>query len=257
MRFIFIGSGAAFVKDPHNYQSNILLQSPSKELLLIDCGTDARRALNELNLTHRDIANVYISHLHADHAGGLEWLAFTRKFDQQKCSKPNLYISKRFTAPLWDHTLSGGLTSLSDEPASLSAFFQVYSIPEGQGFQWQNINFQLIKSQHILSNFAEMPSYGLFFQVNNRWIYLTTDAQFQLENFLPYYRQASLIFQDCETSAHPSGVHAHYQQLKALDPSIKSKMWLYHYNCDHDGLPDAVADGFCGFVKPRQVFELG
>jgi hypothetical protein len=32
-------------------------------------------------------------------------------------------------------------------------------------------------------------------------------------------------------------------------------MWLYHYS---DGLlPDAVADGFLGFARPGQVFDLG
>lgn len=254
MRFIFLGSGSAFISDPDNYQSNMLVQSPAGKFLLIDCGADARRSLHALGLDHRDISNVYLSHLHADHAGGLEWLAFARKFDGQHCSKPNLYLSQHLVSPLWENTLSGGLTSLSNEPASLSAYFQVHSVADGQSFEWEGIHFQLIKNKHILSPYADMPSYGLFFQVNDHWILLTTDSQFQPEFLLPYYQQATLIFQDCELYAKPSRVHANYQQLKTLAPAIKAKMWLYHY--DGPELPNAQADGFRGFVKPRQQFNL-
>lgn len=252
MRLIFLGTGSAFVTDVNNYQSNMILQSESGKWLLIDCGTDARRALHACGLSYREITDVYISHLHADHAGGLEWLGFTRKFNDD-LTKPNLYLSKNLVDPLWNHTLSGGLTSLSDEPSSLSAFFNVHPVAEGGYFQWEHMAFQLIPNKHIDSQFAHMTSYGLFFSVHGRWVFITTDSQFQPENLLLYYQKADCIFQDCETVQKPSGVHAHYQQLKTLDPKIRAKMWLYHYNCPP--LPDAVADGFCGFVQPGQQFN--
>jgi hypothetical protein len=43
---------------------------------------------------------------------------------------------------------------------------------------------------------------------------------------------------------------------------MKARTWLYHYTDldDYDGkygdMPDAVADGFAGFVKEGQTFEL-
>lgn len=254
MRLIFLGTASAFVTDPDNYQSNLLLQSAAGKSLLIDCGADVRRSLHVLGLGHGDITDVYLSHLHADHAGGLEWLGFSRKFDEQRLPKPNLYLSEDLVEPLWEHTLSGGMTSLSDEPASLAAYFQVHPISAGGGFTWADIHFQIIENRHIASKFACMPSYGLLFQTCKQTVFLTTDAQFQPEHSLPYYRQADLILQDCETSPAPSGVHAHYQQLKTLDPAIKAKMWLYHYN--NSELPDARADGFAGFARPGQGFDL-
>src|SRR5690348_15307225 len=49
MKLIFIGSGSAFTVAEHNYNSNMLLiDSNNAEKLLIDCGSDARHALNEL-----------------------------------------------------------------------------------------------------------------------------------------------------------------------------------------------------------------
>jgi len=255
VRLIFLGTAAAFVTDIDNYQSNMLLQSDNGRLLLIDCGTDARRSLHVLGFSHRDIADVYLSHLHADHAGGLEWLAFSRKFDEQTLPKPRLYLNENLVKPLWEHTLSGGLTSLTDEPASLSAYFKVHPIKDEAGFRWEGVYFRLIKNRHIASKFAHMPSYGLRFKVNDRVIFLTTDAQFQPDHSLRDYQKADLIFQDCETAPIHSGVHAHYQQLKTLDPAIKAKMWLYHYN-NQVKLPDAKADGFGGFVVPGQTFDL-
>ena len=188
--------------------------------------------------------------------GGSEWLAFCRKFDEHHLVKPNLYISEHIAGALWEHTLSGGLTSLSDEKASLSAFFQVHEVPDGQRFEWERVQFQVIENRHIESRFAHMPSYGLFFRSNRYKVYLTTDAQFQLESAMPFYLAADFIFQDCETLELPSGVHANYQQLKTLDPEIKRKMWLYHYNHHYSALPNPAADGFAGFVLPSQSFEL-
>jgi ribonuclease BN (tRNA processing enzyme) len=255
MRLIFLGTAAALVTDPENYQSNMLLRSPSGESLLIDCGADVRRSLHTQGFDHQDIGSVYLSHLHADHAGGLEWLAFARKFAPNPLSKPHFYLTERLVKPLWEHTLSGGLTSLTDEPASLSAYFQMHPVVDGGGFDWEGIHFYIIENPHIESEFAHMPSYGLLFEVNGQTIFLTTDMQFQPDHAMPYYHAAQLIFQDCETSVHPSGVHAHYQELKTLDPAIKAKMWLYHYN-DAPSQTQARADGFCGFVRPGQHFNL-
>ncbi len=253
-QLLFLGTSAAFVTDPNNFQSNLLLSNRMGNRLLIDCGTDARRALNLHGFSHKEINNVFISHLHADHAGGLEWLAFSHKFNDHGISKPNLYISASLVDTLWEHSLSGGLTSLNDEPASLSAFFQVHPVKEGGSFTWENVKFELVKTVHILSDYADLPSYGLFFQLNKTYIFLTTDTQFQPEKMQAYYQKADIIFHDCETSEKPSKVHAHYQQLKTLDPAIKRKIWLYHYNDNH--LPDAKVEGFAGFVKPGQLFDF-
>ncbi len=254
MRLIFLGTASAFVTDPQNYQSNMLLQTGDGHSLLIDCGADARRSLHAMGFGANDIDSVYISHLHADHVGGLEWLAFSRKFDEQSPGKPGLYLNEDLVKPLWDHSLSGGLSSLSDEPSHLSAFFEVHSVSHDNEFTWRNLHFTLVESQHINSKFVRMPSYGLFFCANKHPVFITTDSQFQPEILDHYYRQAELIFQDCETSPHFSQVHAHYDQLKNLDAAIKSKMWLYHYN--QECLPDAQSDGFLGFVKPGQIFHF-
>jgi ribonuclease BN (tRNA processing enzyme) len=252
MRLTFIGSGSAFTTDG-NYNSNMLLESDTGARLLIDCGSDARHALAELGLSHRDIDAVYISHLHADHVGGLEWLGFSRKFDAT-CERPRLYTSSHLVQDLWTHSLCGGMRSLQGEVADINTFFDVQPIPKNGGFTWEDVYFRLVQTIHIMDGFYFVPSFGLLFEINAIRAFLTTDTQFAPEQISDFYEQADIIFHDCETSNFPSGVHAHYEKLKTLDPRHKERIWLYHYQ--PGPLPDAAADGFKGFVAKGQCFDF-
>lgn len=253
MKLIFLGSGSAFTVGSDNFQSNMLLENESGQRLLIDCGSDARWAFHDRGLTHKDVEGVFISHLHADHTGGLEWLAFTTYFDPT-CKKPTIYIAKSLVNELWDTVLRGGLSSLQTKQAELSTYFNVVEIDESNAFTWSNIPISLIKTVHVSSDEYLMPSYGLMIPIKSKNILITTDIQFIPDQMDEYYKKAATIFQDCETTDVPSSVHAHYNELKTLDSSIKKKMWLYHYN--PGPLPDCTKDGFLGFVKKGQVFEF-
>ena len=76
-KLLFFGSGAAFTVGADNYQSNILLIHEQGDRLLIDCGSDIRFSLHAAGFSYLDITDIYVSHLHSDHAGGLEYMAFT------------------------------------------------------------------------------------------------------------------------------------------------------------------------------------
>lgn len=252
MKLIFLGTGSAFTVGDRNYQSNMVLENERKERLLIDCGTDARHSLFEQGLGYQDIGSVYISHLHADHVGGLEWLALTRHFDGN-CPKPTLFISSDQVENLWSKVLQGGLETLPEQNASLSTFFDVRAVKSE--FTWSEISFQLVPTFHIQMGDRHVPSYGLLFDVQGKVVFITTDASFTPQQFRTIYKRADIIFQDCEISQDKTGVHANYDELKTLDPAIKEKMWLYHYN--PGPLPDARQDGFAGFVVKGQSFDLG
>ncbi|NJL10861.1 MAG: MBL fold metallo-hydrolase [Calothrix sp. SM1_7_51] len=252
-KLIFLGSGSAFTVGTNNFQSNMLLVDESENKFLIDCGSDIRFSLHAIGLSHLDITDIYISHLHSDHVGGLEYIGFSTKFDP-RCHKPNLYISKEIAAEIWDNTLSGGMKSIEGEIADLETFFNVRAVKRNESFTWKNISFELVKVIHVNNGYFIMPSYGLFFDVNGIKIFLTTDTQLGFEQLQHYYERADIIFQDCETSQFPSNIHASYEQLLNLPAKIKNKMWLYHYS--PGSLPNASEDGFCGFVTRGQSFEL-
>lgn len=253
VKLLFLGSGSAFTVGADNFQSNMLLIDDRDRKLLIDCGSDIRFSLHEAGFSHLDITDIYISHLHCDHAGGLEYIGFSTKFDS-RCPKPNLYLSKEVAIDLWNKTLSGGMGSIDGELAELDTFFQVNHIKPQGYFVWNDITFSLKKVIHVDNGYFVMPSYGLFFTVNNLKVLITTDTQLQLELMQPYYQAADLIFQDCEIANYPTNIHAHYQQLAKLPKPIKNKMWLYGYQPGK--LPNVRQDDFLGFVKRGQVFKL-
>ncbi|MGM3306269.1 MBL fold metallo-hydrolase [Anabaena sp. WFMT] len=252
-RLIFLGSGSAFTVGANNFQSNMLVVTEQNHKLLIDCGTDIRFSLHAAGLSYRDITDIYISHLHSDHVGGLEYIAFSSLFDP-RCKKPHLYLSKDVSSNLWDRTLSGGLRSLDGDIANLDTFFEEHKVDRQGYFMWQNIRFNLVRVIHVNNGFYLMPSYGLFFTLEGVKIFLSTDTQLCFDRNGDIYEQADIIFHDCETSLYQTPVHANYEQLTELPEKIKNKMWLYGYQPGL--LPDAKKDGFCGFVECGQVFEF-
>jgi ribonuclease BN (tRNA processing enzyme) len=74
---IALGTGSAFTMK--NWQSNYIIQRNGKNLL-VDCGGDIRFSLRDQGLSFKDIDACFCSHGHQDHAGGLEYLGFTRYF---------------------------------------------------------------------------------------------------------------------------------------------------------------------------------
>jgi ribonuclease BN (tRNA processing enzyme) len=227
----------------------MLIESSSGKKMLIDCGTDVRHSLFAQGYMHGHIDAVYVSHLHSDHTGGLEWLGFSKWFvDKQK---PSFYISVDQVDEVWNQVLQGGMSSLEDQEANLSSYFQIEPI-ENNRFIWENYTFQLIKTNHMYSNGQLKPSYGLLISGGTKKIFITTDARFSPDMFQSCFAEADLIFHDCETSTWKSGQHARYEELKTLPLKVKQKMWLYDYN---DGkLPDAQKDGFLGFAVRGQTF---
>lgn len=257
MEVMFAGTGSAFTKT--NWHTNAVVTFDNGYRLLIDCGSDIRHSLRELGLTHRDINGVYISHLHGDHAGGLEWLGFVTRFDPA-CNKPDLYISKILVNDLWARTLSGGMASLQNEINTLESYFEVHAIDKNGGFVIDGTFFNLIQVIHIMNGFAMENSFGLMVLTKaNRKIFFTTDTQFCPAQIMDFYKSATHIFHDCECTPFKSGVHAHYDDLKTLSPDIKAKMHLVHYqdNVDAEWHTKATQDGFIGgFVPKGKIYEF-
>lgn len=251
MRLKFLGVSSALSVGYKKFHSNMIIQSDSASKILVDCGGDIRHSLFEQGYAATDIDAAYISHLHADHVGGLEWLAFSKYFIEKKLL--NLYVSDDQSDRLWNNVLSGGMSTLEEKEASLDTFFNMQPINDF-AFNWEGVYFQLIKVPHSYNHQQLLPSYGLLINGPKLKIFISTDSRFAPEQLYAIYTEADLIFHDCETSEYHSQQHAHYNELLTLDLEIRKKMWLYGYN---DGeLPDAFKDGFKGFVTIGQSFEF-
>jgi len=252
MIFSFLGTGSAFCLK--NYHPNILIENNDKKML-IDAGGDLRFSLKTLGYNYKEIDSIYISHLHNDHIGGMEYLAFGSYFDAN-CAKIHLYIHKLLVDELWFNSLKGGLGSIQGNTLTLKDYFDIHPLNDGKNFIWQDISFEPIQSIHVFNGSYVIPTFGLMITEpdSGKIIYFTSDTQFTPDSQIKYYKKADIVIQDCETLKFKTGIHAHYDELKTLDDNIKSKLYLWHYQ---DNVVDkfnqwqnkAINDGFRGFIK--------
>ena len=264
MQITFLGV-SSYLSD--GFSSNVILDGDFGDTLLIDCGDDISLSLKAAGREVDEIDAVYISHLHGDHCGGLEWLGYYSFFMTKK--RIQLFIHESLVSDLWNMLRPAMDTLPGQETLTLDDYFDVYALSEtidGRWFCFDQKYFYLKKNMHIKSKTRTMYSYGLFVKDEVRsFFYISTDTSYDHPykaglNFDILEKQKNLLFQDCDVM-NLSGAHVNYDDLKKLHPDIKNKMWLYHYTDlskyggKYGAMPDAVADGFAGFIKQGQQFE--
>lgn len=293
MRIYTLGCGNA--GSFKNYNASFLLYEGDR-VMLVDCGTRIPIALHDQDIDPKTIIDVYISHAHADHCGGLEelvfgvydWLHMPAEYSDSPNPSyaPNLICNAGLLADLWKHTLFGGLNSMQGFVATLSTYFKPIPISANKTYEWCGWKCSLVQQVHIMAGSTIMSTFGLFMEKpGHKSVFFTTDAQhFQPEQVSVYYKKADLVFQDCEcigvntttkTMIYKSGVHANYAQLAGWESvnaykiaaDIKAKIYLTHYqdfvseNKDNfgnacDWQELARSDGFLGFVNVADTFEI-
>lgn len=215
-----LGTGSAFAK--RFYNNNALLESGGRTLLL-DCGITAPRALFELGRGFDEIDAILITHIHADHVGGLEEMAFQMKFIFRR--KPVLYVAEALIEPLWENSLRGGLEQ--EDLRSLEDYFEVRPLTPGTPTELlPGLKAELLQTPHI----PNRPSYSILF---NDFFFYTADMVFDgdLLDHLVEKRGVTAIFHDCQL--HPPGiVHADLSRLLTLPEHIQRIVYLMHYGDD-------------------------
>jgi ribonuclease BN (tRNA processing enzyme) len=253
----FVGTGGAFAPISRGH-SSMVIESEGRRILF-DCGGSVQFKLKEVcDLTPADIDAVWISHLHADHIGSLEWFAFHRYFQPKlncdgKVIKPKLVMNGKMMEELWETSLKGGMERMNGKIATLTDYFDCYTFDSNPVLRIGGLFLLPVKTLHMDSGYKRMDSYGVFIESTNGNTYITSDTKLVQNSEYEYYRRAHTIFHDCETISTKSGVHPHYENLNMLVRGIKNKMWLYHYANKIDSVEK---DGFAGFVETGQKFDL-
>ncbi|QHT63867.1 ribonuclease Z [Paenibacillus lycopersici] len=213
-----LGTGSAFAKTYFN--TNALIYADHNTLLL-DCGITAPLSLHQLGKPLSEIDAVLISHIHADHIGGMEELAFRMKFVHGR--RPVLYIPEPLAQPLWDSSLKGGL--LQDECPSLDDYFDVRLIRPGAKTELlPGLAVEPIQTAHI----PNKNSYSFLF---NATFFYSADLIFnpELLRNLVEERGCETIFHDCQLKP-PGIVHTTLDELLSLPLPVQERIWLMHYD---------------------------
>ena len=128
MKITVLGCGNSF--SVKNYNSSFLLEE-NESKLLIDCGNLNLLALHNASIGPKDITDIYTSHDHSDHCGGLENMAFYC-YDWKNKPKvstigyvPKLIVHERLLPKLWENTLKGGLQSIEGFETTLETYFNM------------------------------------------------------------------------------------------------------------------------------------
>lgn len=237
-----LGTGSAFAK--RYYNNNGLLYSGDFKLL-IDCGITAPLSLHKLGIPLTEIDAILITHIHADHVGGLEEIAFRMKYEFGR--KPVLYIAEALKKPLWDNTLKGGM-SQEDNP-SLEDFFEVRTLAEGAAYPIApNLHIELMQTPHIPGK----PSYSLYL---NHEVFYSADMTFmpELLKQLVYNKNCRKILHEVQLTGSGE-VHTTLEELLSLPEDIRKIICLMHYSDDMESFIGRTAE--MTFLRQHEVYTL-
>ncbi len=261
MKVTFLGVGSAFSRK--NASSNLLIESGNIKLL-IDCGRSGPPALEEYGLSLKDVTHVFITHLHADHVGGMEELAFMTRLVYKK--KVMLLSTDSLLNRFWNCSLSGGLeyVELTPGEAISQTLNDYFALEPVAAQQWVTVgdNSGLRMYLHPTNHVKGMESYGLEIEERpggkEKRFFFSGDTKFDRAFIMHGYQSCSCIFHDCQIfdagENNRLGVHTSYNQLLQLPPEVRRHIWLYHYG--DISLPDAKGDGFLGFLTRQQSFTF-
>ena len=217
-----IGGDGAFSSD----NSSFIITIDNKKILF-DCGPNAFNYVRENNL---DIRDVYISHTHFDHIGGLEQLIFYNYFIKGNITR--VYCADEVKEELKkildvNHIYENG--EMIDK--TLFVFYNLSS------FLMYPYSHKLIKGNHIVK-----PNYGLLLKNKEKRtaLFISGDTK-ACSNIKNMIKEVALvqkynltIFHDYSYWNDPyKNIHCcesdfkyYYKELDSLD--IKLKWYLYH-----------------------------
>ncbi|SDM93093.1 Ribonuclease BN, tRNA processing enzyme [Paenibacillus sp. yr247] len=246
MQIQMLGTGSAFAKSFYNTSALIRCNEMN---ILIDCGFTTPKSLHDIHIQPDKIDGIIISHIHADHVGGLEEIAF-RMLYEYKNKKTRLFLTKSIASILWENTLKGGMYNPADGYNSLEDYFEVILIEENVPVEIiPGLFIEFISTLHI----PYKPSYSLF--INHRTFY-SADARFD-ENLLTQEvigkRNCHTILHDCQLSGH-GFIHATLEELLTLPNHIQKRVYLMHYD---DIMRNFIGKTGCmTFIHQHEIIEI-
>ena len=213
MKIKFIGIGSAF---NHKLGSNSALIGFNGTNLLLDCGHDIPYRLEKLNIDSK-IKNIWISHLHADHVGGIEEMLFKSKFKFN--NKINIMIhedNETYFRTYLNNSMLAGTGQFIDDYANIIAVKDSFNI--------QGEIFNLEKTNHING----MPSHMI---IGNDFIFTSDSKVIDYRNI--NMDNIKYIFHDTQLNSYPNNVHATLDELLSLPEEIREKIYCMHWDDDY------------------------
>ncbi|ATB49572.1 MBL fold metallo-hydrolase [Corallococcus macrosporus] len=229
LSFITLGIGDAF--SALRYSSCLAVEAED-QVLLVDCPHPIRKMMREASesagvpLDADRVSAVALTHLHADHASGLESLGYFSFFVLQR--KLEVLAHPAVADRLWEGSLAAGMECLIEkrgEPPHARHFEDYFEhTPLSTESTVRHGPF-LIESR---MTYHHVPTTALRIHAGGRCLGYSADTAYD-EGLIDWLSKADLIIHETNY-----GVHTPYEKLAALPAELRARMRLIHYPDDFD-----------------------
>jgi ribonuclease BN (tRNA processing enzyme) len=248
VRLIALGVGDAF--SARHYTTCYAL-GVGGAWLLIDCPHPVRKMWREASMAALGqaldldvVAGVAITHLHADHASGLEDQAYHAHFVLKR--RPTWLAHPAVSARLWDGLLQAGMAEIrlspDGEPARkrLEDYVDLVALDAAGPVEFGPFAIECRPTRH------SVPTTAFRIRAGGRTFGFSADTAFD-PALIDWLSPADLIVHEA-TTLDDSPVHTPYARLAALPEALRRKIRLTHLPDDFDAdssLIEPVRQGRC------------
>lgn len=231
MDFVVLGTGDAF--SAWRFGSSAVVLGPRGKVL-IDVPDSIHRALrlatesSGIALDALGIDDILLTHLHGDHANGLESLGFARWLEWRRTGHPlpRLHTTSHAADRLWQRLApamdQGGTATLAD-------YFELRVLPKSAAAEIAGMQVRHRMGRHTV------PSCGFLLSDGSRTLGWSGDTTWD-PGHVDWLSEADFIVH--ETS--PAPAHTPVEYLNALPPGLRAKMALVHMPDDFDRSSTAI-----------------
>ena len=190
------------------------------------------------------ILGVAISHLHADHACGLEDFGFYCYYTLGRPAK--LLMHPEVSARAWDGLLAAGMELVQEGPdqpparQSFEQFFELTALDESRPVSFGPFSIRCRRTIH------SVPTTAFKIQAGGRTIGISSDTAYD-PTLIDWLSESDLIIHEA-TSLKESALHTPYEKLAALPESLRARMRLTHYSDDFElgsSVIEPLRQGLC------------
>lgn len=224
LRFVPLGVGDAFTA---LYYSSCVAIEAEGAWILVDCPHPIQKMMREARLASGTaiapelVSAVVLTHLHADHASGLEGLAYYSYFVLKR--RLTVLAHPAVSARLWDGHLAAGMEQLlpavgaAPLEKTLEDYIELRPLSEDAAVAHGPFRIECRRTIH------HIPTTALRIAAAGRRLGLSADTAFD-EGLIGWLAESDLFLHETNY-----GVHTPYEKLAALPEPLRAKMRLIHY----------------------------